>query len=860
MRAFLILGLAALNASVCFGQFVDDFSDGDFTANPTWTPDVPTNWSVAGNQLRSNSATASSAFSISTPSAQALNAQWEFYINLQFNTSSANFVDIYLSSSNASMVGANGYFVRIGGTPDEVSLYKSTAGVATLLINGTDDVTDNSNTVLKIKVTRNSANLWKLERDISGTGNLYVLEGTVTDNSFNTSSFFGIRITQSTSGFFRKHFFDDFYVGPIIPDTAPPILSSLRVISSTELDLPFNETLDPISSQLVSNYSANNTLGNPATAELQADQKTVRLTFTKSFTNGIQNQLTLSGIKDLLGNEMSSTTQNFLFFQPTPTKNKDLIITEIFADPSPQIGLPDAEFIEIYNRSNNPIDLNGWKLSDGSSVATFSSQIVLPNEYWIVTSTTSVSKFTSLGKTIGLANFPTLNNDSDVLTLKTSITIDSVAYNSSWYRDEDQANGGWSLEIIDINNTCGEGNNWIAAVDPKGGTPGKQNSVLANKPDLTGPRLLTVTPVNSTQLLLTFDEKLEKPLGLLSVALTPPTPISKVSFNNQALTEIKIDLSQALEQRKLFTIQVGNLRDCAGNFIQEAFSQLSFALPEAADSLDIVVNEILFNPRPGGVDFVEIFNKSPKYINLKNFKIGNYEKGVIKNAKSISSNLIIAPSSFLAITTAGAVLKTQYVMSDETNFFRNDLPSFNDDEGSVALINSEGKLVDYFSYSDQYHSRLLKDEEGVSLERISFTLNTNEPSNWKSANASVGFATPGYLNSNSRPESVINENAVQVEPQVFSPNRPGQDFSKINYRFEQSGLVANVKILDQQGRLIKTIINNATLAFEGFLRWDGDQDDGSKARLGYYVVWFEVFDLAGNVNTIRKRVVIAARD
>ena len=860
MRAFLIIGWILVASLDCSGQFTDNFSDGDYTLNPAWTPDNPANWIVTSNRLRSNSTTLNSTFFISTASTQALNAQWEFYVNLQFNTSSANFVDAYLTSSTASMASANGYFVRIGGTPDEISLYKSTAGVGTILINGVDGITNNSNTILKIKVTRNNANLWTLERDISGAGNSYVSEGTVTDNSFSTSSFFGIRITQSTSSFFNKHFFADFYVGNIIVDTTPPVLNSTTVVSATEINLVFNENLDPVSTLLVSNYSANNGLGNPATAELQADQKTVKLTFFKTFANGIQNQLTLSGIKDLLGNAMSSTTQNFLFFQPAPTKNKDLIITEIFADPSPQIGLPDVEFIEIYNRSNNPIDLNGWKLSDGSSIATFPSQIVLPNEYWIVTSSTSVSKFTPFGKTIGLANFPTLNNDSDVLTLKTSITIDSVAYNSSWYRDEDQANGGWSLEIIDINNTCGEGNNWIAAADPKGGTPGKQNSVLANKPDLTGPRLLTVTPVNSTQLLLTFDEKLEKPLGLLSVALAPPTPISKVSFNNQALTEIKIDLSQALEQRKLFTIQVGNLRDCAGNFIQEAFSQLSFALPEAADSLDIVVNEILFNPRPGGVDFVEIFNKSPKYINLKNFKIGNYEKGVIKNAKSISSNLIIAPSSFLAITTAGAVLKTQYVMSDETNFFRNDLPSFNDDEGSVALINSEGKLVDYFSYSDQYHSRLLKDEEGVSLERISFTLNTNEPSNWKSANASVGFATPGYLNSNSRPESAINENAVLVEPQVFSPNRPGQDFSKINYRFEQSGLVANVKILDQQGRLIKTIINNATLAFEGFLRWDGDQDDGSKARLGYYVVWFEVFDLAGNVNTIRKRVVIAARD
>jgi len=862
MRLFGTIALVLFSALVCSAQFVDDFSDGDLQNNPIWTPDSPTNWLVTGNQLRSNSSTASSTFYISTFSFKALDAQWDFYVNLQFNTSSVNFVDVFLTSSNANLTGPSvrGYFVRIGGTPDEISLYGTDNGFNFILINGTDGITNTSNNKLKIKVTRDANNLWTLQRDATGMGNNYVTEGTITDNSFTTSSIFGIRITQSTASFFNKHFFDDFYVGNIIVDTTPPVLNSTTVVSATEINLVFNENLDPVSTLLVSNYSANNGLGNPATAELQADQKTVKLTFFKTFANGIQNQLTLSGIKDLLGNEMSSTTQNFLFFQPTPTKNKDLIITEIFADPSPQIGLPDAEFIEIYNRSNNPIDLNGWKLSDGSSVATFSSQIVLPNEYWIVTSTTSVSKFTSLGKTIGLANFPTLNNDSDVLTLKTSITIDSVAYNSSWYRDEDQANGGWSLEIIDINNTCGEGNNWIAAADPKGGTPGKQNSVLANKPDLTGPRLLTVTPVNSTQLLLTFDEKLEKPLGLLSVALAPPTPISKVSFNNQALTEIKIDLSQALEQRKLFTIQVGNLRDCAGNFIQEAFSQLSFALPEAADSLDIVVNEILFNPRPGGVDFVEIFNKSPKYINLKNFKIGNYEKGVIKNAKSISSNLIIAPSSFLAITTAGAVLKTQYVMSDETNFFRNDLPSFNDDEGSVALINSEGKLVDYFSYSDQYHSRLLKDEEGVSLERISFTLNTNEPSNWKSANASVGFATPGYLNSNSRPESAINENAVQVEPQVFSPNRPGQDFSKINYRFEQSGLVANVKILDQQGRLIKTIINNATLAFEGFLRWDGDQDDGSKARLGYYVVWFEVFDLAGNVNTIRKRVVIAARD
>jgi len=92
---------------------------------------------------------------------------------------------------------------------------------------------------------------------------------------------------------------------------------------------------------------------------------------------------------------------------------------------------------------------------------------------------------------------------------------------------------------------------------------------------------------------------------------------------------------------------------------------------------------------------------------------------------------------------------------------------------------------------------------------------TNDPSNWKSANASAGYATPGFINSNSRPESSVNDNAVNVDPEVFSPSVPGKDFSKINYKFDQSGLIANAKILDLQGRLIKTLANNETLSYEG---------------------------------------------
>lgn len=858
MRLFALILMMLFSALVCRAQFTDNFSDGDYITNPTWTPDNASNWIVVGNQLRSNSTTANSTFYISTPSAQALNGQWEFYANLQFNTSSANFVDVYLMSSNATMVSANGYFVRIGGTPDEISLYKSTGGTASILINGVDGVTNTSNTILKIRITRDAANQWTLERDVTGTGNSYFTEGTAVDNTFTTSSFFGIRVTQSTASFFQRHFFDDFYVGPIIGDIVPPVLNSISVTSSTQLDLVFNESLEAASSQLISNYFANNGIGNPLAAILQGDQKTVRLTFGNPFANGIQNQLTLVGIKDLAGNAMTSNVQNFLFFQPSPIVNKDIIITEIFADPTPQIGLPDAEYIEIYNRSNNPIDLNGWKLSDGSSIATFPSQIVLPKEYWIVTASSSTSKFTSFGKTIGLANFPTLNNDVDVLTIKTSFTIDSVNYNSTWYQDDDKANGGWSLELIDPNNVCGDANNWTASIDSKGGTPGKQNSVFANKPDAEGPKLILIV-ANPSQLTLTFNERLEKPLGVISVNILPLLPIANLGLSNAALTEIKINLSQPIEPRQLYTVQINNLRDCAGNLIQDSFNKLDFALPENADSLDVVVNELLFNPRPGGVDFVEIYNRSAKYINLKNFRLANFENGVVKNSKSISVDYILAPASYLVLTTDPVVLKAQYLQSVEKNLLKVDMPSLNDDEGSIVLINNQNKLLDYFLYSDKIHSTFLKDTEGVSLERISFTQNTNEPSNWKSASANAGFATPGYINSNARPENFVNENSISVEPEVFSIQQPGQDFSKINYKFDQGGWVANIKIIDQQGRLIKTIANNETLGVEGFFRWDGQQEDGTMARIGYYQVWVEVFGNSGNIQTFRKRVVVAAR-
>ncbi|RYF90379.1 MAG: hypothetical protein EOO03_03830, partial [Chitinophagaceae bacterium] len=176
-------------------QFSDNFSDGNFTANPAWggnTTDFIVN---AASQLQSNNTTPSSNFYLSTANTKATNAQWDFYCQFTFNTSGANYVDVYLTASASDLTQASttGYFVRIGNTDDEISLYRKDAGLAAVkIIDGLNATTNTSNNTIRIRVIRNAANQWTLSRDLTGTGSSYTSEGVATDGTYITSAFFGI--------------------------------------------------------------------------------------------------------------------------------------------------------------------------------------------------------------------------------------------------------------------------------------------------------------------------------------------------------------------------------------------------------------------------------------------------------------------------------------------------------------------------------------------------------------------------------------------------------------------------------------------------------------------------------------------
>ena len=350
------------------------------------------------------------------------NTQWEFFVNPRVSTSSNNRIDVFLSSNSPVLIGANtGYFVRIGGTPDEVALFiKDGDGLENYVISGVAQVINSSSTnPTKVKVTRDASGNWSLFADYEGTGNLYELIGTANDVIYTQSAYFGILVRYSNSNRDR-YLADDFYVGPIIVDNSPPSLVSAKVLTNTTLELRFSENVSQATAENTENYSANNNLGEPISAVRQPGQfSRVLLTFGAEFQDGVLNELTVFAVEDLSGNDMDPETIDFLYYRPQPF---DIVINEILADPEPAQGLPPVEYVELYNRTNFPIQLENWILEAGTNKKPIPPITILPDSFMVLTNLSGEEFMYDSVAVAGLASFPALTNTGARLTLYTPDT------------------------------------------------------------------------------------------------------------------------------------------------------------------------------------------------------------------------------------------------------------------------------------------------------------------------------------------------------------------------------------------------------------------------------------------------------
>jgi hypothetical protein len=432
-------------------------------------------------------------------------------------------------------------------------------------------------------------------------------------------------------------------------------------------------------------------------------------------------------------------------------------------------------------------------------------------------------------------------------------------------QDDNKNDGGWSLEQIDPNNPCGGIENWRASLDINGGTPGKRNSVLAANIDNVIPKLERIYTVSADTIVLIFNEPIDKS-SLLNPSsygfdngLTQPLYIEPLLPD---FKKVKLKLSSAIQPGIIYSCTIlSDIKDCVGNLIP--FGQpIPFALPESIVPGDLVINEILSDPKTGGIDFIEIYNNSNKVLDLNALNIGSQDTltGQLKDTEDIiNEGFLFYPKQFLVLSEDAALVRQQYATTNPNGFLNvTDLPSMNIDEDVVTLSDTNGVVIDNLIYTSKMHFPLLVSTKGVSLERIDYNRLTNDKTNWNSASEGVGFATPAYQNSQYL--KADGGSGFAVESPIFSPDNDGyQDVLNITYKLDEPGKSVNIFIYDIKGRQIKHLAKNQQLAQDGVISWNGINDSNEKAAIGIYVIYIETFSLSGKLNKYKLTSTLAGR-
>ena len=871
-NSLVFLALLCINSA--FGQVNEQFNDGDFTSNPVW------NGSNAGadfiisdlpslNHLRSNTVAINSNFYLSNANLLATDCTWEFWCNLQFNTSSTNYVDVYLISDqqNLQSVNITGYFVRLGNSADEISLFKRTGAVNTSvkIVDGVDGTLNTSNNTVKIRVSRTAAGLFTLERDLTGIGFDYFPEGSTLDNSIMSTSYFGFLVQQSTVSFVQKHFFDDIVIAPLIADITPPNILSAMPIDSNTIAIAYNEPMDSVKAKNIANYTLDNGFGNPISIKKLANSALYELKFATNLQTATY-LLSIINVNDKAGNVVSNSPISFSYVKPYVAQAKDILINEIFADPSPQIDLPSVEFIELWNTTDFSISIKNWTYSDGTSTATFGNVSINAHEFIVLSALADVPNFTSFGNVIGLTTWPSLNNTGDKLMLKNDkgAVMDQVNYADTWYKDATKKLGGYSLELINPMAICTGIQNWGASSDISGGTPGKVNSMYQAGTNPEPLQLLSVNVLDSVTLSLQFNRFIDSTSAVLpshyNLNNGVGQPISVVAIAPN-FTEVQLKFAAPLSRGLTYTLSSNQVSDCSGVLIQVPNNSSEFFLPKKILVGDLLISEILFNPKVGGVDFVEIYNTTDHPLDLKDLGIASADdQDKLINLKAVSgvNNLIPAKSYRVFATDTDNILANYTVNQSNTLVKVASLPSFNDDAGVIILIRDSIR-IDQFNYSDKMHFALLSHTEGVSLERSLFSLAANTPGNFRSAAAAVGFATPGYQNSQFL-EGVAGTNEVNLSSATVSPDNDGfEDALTMLYHWQEPGWIANVRIFTEHGQMVRTLIKNQTMGTEGAWVWDGLNEQAERVPIGIYILKIQVFNASGQVKNYTKTCVVATK-
>lgn len=470
----------------CFSQLSESFSDGNFTQNPVWVGNA-NNFVVNSEKQLQSVASAASFSCLFTPSLAIENASWECNFMIDYPTSSSNYSCMYIVSDKQSIEnGFKGYFVQVGGSYDEVSLYYQNGTQKIKLIDGVDKRTDVKPLIINVKVVRDSLAVFRLYSRLS-TEKDDVLEGTAQNSNVLKSSYFGLSYSNtSTTG--NCYSFDDIYVkGKKVTDVTSPQWLSMELFYPDTLKCVFSETMNFDASALKINGQRTGILSR----EFNEEMTEIKLIAGMPFERGNVYQINWEGLTDLAGNIMKDTTINCVCSEKVFPG--DLVFNEVM------FHQPDSsfEYVEFYNRSEKLIEPGGLIFTTRKTDGTLNSGNRIPNEVVLfprecvaITSNPEiVSAYHQCPEEAKIvqADWNNLNNESArfVLTNARKDTVfDEFTYNVSMHHVSVKNPKGVALERIYPDRESEDMTNWhSAAFSNNYGTPGFKNSQYREKSD-----------------------------------------------------------------------------------------------------------------------------------------------------------------------------------------------------------------------------------------------------------------------------------------------------------------------------------------------------------------------------------------
>ncbi len=786
---------------------------------------------------------------------------WKFSIRHAYKPSQNNNWAFFLMSDRgpSDMLPGNsvsGYAlgVNIESKNDSLCLCKLVEGGPVVIlktsVNWEEDIGVDS--VATLIVRRNIEGFWQVS--IMNEDNEEVTVGETYDPDLFNCWWAGI-MYRYTSSQDCKLWIDDISIsGHFEPDRTAPDIDTVYFTGKGAIHLEFDELLyespGPEQFKLMP--------GDHSPDEVISNGSSYDLYFTEVFENKNYYSLYIKGLCDRYGNCCDRETDSIPLAFPS---TGDLIITEIMPDPEPPVNLPACEYIEILNVSGFDMNFEDIQLVINDKTFVFPRFILHNGDYVIVSNETDISRFSGYGSVVNTDKQFSLSNEGGLIVLENygNEMIHGIEYEEGWFANSLKADGGWSLEMIDTDFPFSGELNWSDSGDNRGGSPGMQNSVQGFNPDLSVPVINNIFPSDPCRIQIPFSESMDAGVTGEGRWNIDGFEITGSYFTGRLQREIELKLDDSLSEAVIYEIDIAaEMTDMAGNIL--VMNDNRFGLPLMTGYSDLVINEILFDPLPGGAEFIELYNRSGKIIDLYDHFIVSCNTETSDTGKIIwlsSFHRCLMPGGYYVITDGREAVINSYTSSQPQNITElSSIPSLPDKSGSLLLFNRSMDLVDKTEYYADMHFSLLSVTGGVSLERIDSFLPGTDHANWRSASAMSGYATPGLPNSCGNYGDISSGSAtMKLSSRKISPDNDGfEDFLIIEIDLPSDENILELYIFNDMGYNVRKLAENKTAGYNSKIIWDGCDNNGNLLTEGIYIIWLKVISPEGRTPEVFKDV------